>query len=285
MFIIISLEYASPSFCKDSEQTQIQFNKGNSIGQPSSHKNKLYPFQEDSGSVQDKTFTRNSFFTYGFNQVNEGANFGLTFRGPGLNYGMSWNSVNEKRYFTYEYELGVGILFSKQIPAPGFYLKPFDLAYMFSMPFPEKCLYLGPIMKLEYNYNLYPDLQSGFDYWFTNLSFGIGALYDLNYKKSSFRIKLNSSIVGFISRQEAYRNPHFYDIGFKYAVKHLHQDLFFGSFNDFNVSNLEILFKPNGNSRFTFGYFLKYSGFSQDPKLTVLNQGVKLIINKKQKLN
>ncbi len=280
---MISLHYSSPAFCKDSEQDQIQFNKDNNIGQLWSHKFKLYSIQEDIGSARDKTFTRNSFFTYGFNQINEGANFGLIFQGPGLNYGMSWNSANEKRYFSYEYELGVGILFSKQIPALGFYLKPFDLAYMFSIPFSKKCLYLGPIMKLEYIYNLYPDLQSGFDYWFTNLSLGIGALYDFNYKKSYFRIKLNSSVVGFISRQEAYRDPYFYDIGFKYAVKHLHQDLYFGSFNDFNVSNLEILCKPNVNSRFSFGYFLKYGGHYQDPQLTILNQGVKLLITKKQK--
>jgi hypothetical protein len=234
------------------------------------------------GKAQDKTFTRNSFFTAGYNQINEDANFGLVFRGPGLNYGMTWNSANEKRSFTYEYELGAGILFSREIPALGFYLKPIDLAYLFKMPIAGESLYLGPIMKMEYNYDLYPDLQSGFDYWFTNLSFGIGALYDFNYKNSSFRIKLNSSVAGFVSRQETNRNPYFYDIGFKYAINHLHQDLYFGSFDDFNVSGLEILCKPDINSRITFGYFLKYSGYYHDPQITILNQGVKLIISKKQ---
>lgn len=235
------------------------------------------------GSAQSKSYVRNSFFTAGYNQINEGANFGLIFRGPGLNYGMAWNSVNEKRYLTYEYELGVGILFSRQIPALGFYLKPIDLSYMFKIPLAGENLYLGSILKMEYNYDLYPDLQSGFDYWFTNLSFGIGALYDFNYKKSFFRIKLNSSVAGFISRQEAYRDPYFYDIGFKYAIKHLHQDLYFGSFDDFNVSSLEILYMPDINPRLTFGYFLKYSGFCNDPGITILNQGVKLIISRKNK--
>ena len=235
------------------------------------------------GSAQDKTFTRNTFLTAGNNQINEGANFGLIFKGPGLNYGMVWKSANEKRYITYEYELGVGILFSRQIPALGFYLKPIDLAYMYRMPFANENLYLGPIVKLEYNYDLYPDLQAGFDYWFTNLNLGIGAMYNFNFKKSSFRITMNSSIAGFISRQEAYRDPYFYDIGFNYAIKHLHQDLVFGSFSDFNVSNLEILCKANVNSRFTFGYFLKYYGFYKDPQITILNQGVKIIISKKHK--
>jgi hypothetical protein len=234
-------------------------------------------------SAQDKAFIRNSFITAGYNQINEGANFGLIFRGPGLNYGMTWSSTNEKRYITYEYELGVGILFSRQIPALGFYLKPFDLAWLIKMPSGEKKLYLGPLLKLEYNYNLYPDLQSGFDYWFTNLSLGIGALYDFNYKKSSFRIKLNSSFAGLLSRQEASRNPYFYDIGFKYAIRHLHQDLYLGSFDDYNATCFEILFKTANDARLTLGYFLKYSGFYNDPGITILNQGVKLIIGKKHK--
>jgi hypothetical protein len=234
------------------------------------------------GSAQDKTITRNSFFTAGYNQINEGANYGLIFRGPGLNYGMAWNSVSEKRYLTYEYELGLGIMFSRQIPALGFYLKPIDLAYLIKIPLAGEKLYLGPTMKMEYNYDMYPDLQSGFDYWFTNLSFGIGALYYIDFEKISFRIKLNTSVAGFISRQEAYRDPYFYDIGFKYAIQHLHQDLYFGSFDVFNVSGLEILCKPINNSRLTFGYYLQYSGYYNDPQITILNQGVKLIISKKK---
>jgi hypothetical protein len=235
------------------------------------------------GSAQEKTFIRNSFLTAGFNQIKEGANFGLIFRGPGLNYGMDWNSVNEKRFITYEFELGISILFSREIPALGFYLKPVDMVYLFKLPLANNNLYFGPVLKLEYNYNLYPDLQSGFDYWFTNLSLGIGALFDFNYQKSSFRIKLNSSVAGFSSRQEAYRDPYFYDIGFKYAIKHLNQDFYFGSFDDFNVTNFEILYSPDKDSRFSFGYFLKYSGFYHDPRITMLNQGVKLIIGQKNK--
>jgi len=232
------------------------------------------------GSAQDKTFSRNSLFAAGYKQINESANFGLIFSGPDLNYGMVWKSVNEKRYFSFEYELGAAILFSKKIPALDFYLKPIDLAYLLKIPLEGESLYLGPIMKMEYDYELYPDLQSGFDYWFTNLSFGIGALYDFNYKNISFRIKLNSSLAGYISRQEAYRDPYFYDIGFKYALKHLHHDLYFGSFDDYNVSRVEILCKPKNNSRLTFGYFLKYSGYYHDPQITILNQGIVLIISK-----
>ncbi len=35
--------------------------------------------------AQEKSFTRNSFLTAGLSQVNEDANFGLVFSGPGIN--------------------------------------------------------------------------------------------------------------------------------------------------------------------------------------------------------
>jgi hypothetical protein len=118
-------------------------------------------------SAQENFITRHSFLSAGYMQAKESANFGLVFKGPGLNYGMCWNFVNDNRLITYEFEIGAGILFSRDIPALGFYLKPVDLAYMFKIPAGESNLHIGPSLKLEYNYNLYPDLQSGFDYWFT----------------------------------------------------------------------------------------------------------------------
>lgn len=233
-------------------------------------------------SAQEDSFTRSSFLTTSYNQVNEAQNFGLVFKGPGLNYGMEWHSAAAKRYISYGYAVGIGILFAKEIPAPGFYFKPVDLEYFFRIRGVIGNLYMGPMLKLEYNYNLYPDLQAGFDYWFTNMSAGIGAMYDFNHKNSYFRIKINSSVAGLISRQEAYRNPYYYDLGVKHAVKHLHRDLYAGSFEKFNVSGLEISYKIRADSRLTMGYFLDYYGFFNEPGLTILNHGIKLIISKKQ---
>lgn len=53
------------------------------------------------------------------------------------------------------------------------------------------------------------------------------------------------------------------------------------SFESFNVSSLEILYIRNPDSRLTYGYFLNYYGFYNNPRLTILNQGIKLIISKK----
>lgn len=233
--------------------------------------------------AQDKVVNRHSFFTTGLLQIKESANFGLVFQGPDLTYGMIWDVKNESTRITYAYELGLGLPFSKGIPALGFYLKPVDLAYMFGVPLEKGDLYLGPSLLWEYNYNLYPDLQSGFDYWFTNFSLGIHSRYDFDYRSSSFSIRLSSSLIGFTSRQPDYRNPYFYDLGFKHAMDHLHQNLTFGSLNSFNITTLEALWKSNPNSRFTIGYQFKYSGYYLAPEIAMVNHNIKFIINKKQK--
>ena len=226
---------------------------------------------------------RESFLSPGFIQIKESANVGLVFKGPSVNYGMLWCLSNEKRMITFEPELGLSILFSRDIPALGFYLKPVDFAYLFKFTIKDDPLYVGPSFNLEYSYNLYPDLQSGFDYWFTNTGFGIHAIYDLRLNSSAFVIKLASSFAGFTSRQQNYRDPYFYDMGMKHAFSHLHQDLTFGSFNRYSCADLEILWKPKPDSRLSIGYELKYSGYFQAPEISVVNHNIKLIFNKKQK--
>jgi hypothetical protein len=233
------------------------------------------------GSAQDKSFTRNSFLTAGNNQINEGSNFGLVFTGPVINYGMTWNIKNDKRMITYGFESGVGILFSKNIPALGIYLKPAEIAYMLRFPGSISSLYIGPSLKFEYNYNLYPQLQSGFDYWFTNFSFGLKAQYDFRYRSSSFHIAANSSLAGFISRQPVNRDPYFFDLGLKYAIRNLHQDLSVGSLNKFNTTNLEVLWKPVPDSRLLIGYSFRYSRYYQSPELIIVSHSIKILINKK----
>jgi len=231
--------------------------------------------------AQKNTVERIAFTKAGTFQIKESANFGLVFTGPVIDYGMTWNILNDKRLIICEYEVGVGIPFSKKIASLGIFLKPVDAAYMFKIPLPGNKFYLGPAIKLEYNYNLYPELQSAYDYWFTNLSFGIGARYDFNYMGSLFRINLNSSFFGSVSRQKEYRDPYFYDIGFKYAVKHINQDLGFASVSDFNNTSMEILWKPKLDSRFSFGIFLKNSVFYPAPEIIIRNFGVKIVIIKK----
>ena len=234
-------------------------------------------------SAQENAIFRNSFFSTGFSQVKEAANFGLVFNGPAINYGMKWDRRNDKRMITYEFEIGVGIPFSKNIPALDIYIKPIDIAYMFRFNGLPGKLWIGPEFKFEYYYTIYPQLQSGFDYWFTNFSLGLNAHYAFNYKKSGFQIMLNTSLAGLTSRQPDYRDPYFFDIGFKHAVRHLHQDMIFASLVKYNAATLEILWKPEQNSRFSFGYQFRFSGYYQSPEFKKVSHSIMILFSKKNK--
>lgn len=235
------------------------------------------------GEAQEDKTVRQSILTAGLQQVNEDSNFGLVFKGPSINYGMSWAMPCNYKLFTYEYEAGVSVLFTREIPGLGFYLKPVDISYLFRIPVSGNALFVGPGMKLEYLYNLYPDLQSAFDYWFTNLSFGVNTSFKFDYKESNFGIKVYSSLFGFASRHPEYRDPYFYDIGLNHALRHLNQDLTFGTFNRYNASELEVLWKPSTTSRVSAGYILKYKGHYKSPEYTMVSHSIKLVISKKQR--
>jgi hypothetical protein len=236
----------------------------------------------ENGYSRDISETKSAFWSAGSTQVKEDANFGMVFTGAGFNYGMNRSFVNEKRIITLETEVGFQVLFSRKIPALDFYIKPVDMSYMFKCSSSGRALHIGPFVKLEYDYYMYPQLQSGFDYWFIRLSLGINALYRFMLLNSSFNVKFGSSVFGIVSRQPEYRDPYFFDIGIKYAIRHMHQSLAFASFNSFNTADLEIMWKKSRNSRISIGYSLKYSGYYNEPDINMISQSIKIVINKKQ---
>jgi hypothetical protein len=229
---------------------------------------------------QQSDYIKSTSLSIGNSQIKEGANFGFVFNGGSLSYGINRSWKNEKRMITYENDFGVDILFSHGIGALGFNLMPVDIGYLFKLPVSQNSIYIGPTLKGEYNYFLYPDLQSGFDYWFTNFSLGVRSVFDINLQKSNFQIKLNTSLLGLSSRQPAYRDPYFFDLGVGFALEHLHQNLTFGSLNSYNTSCMEIIWRPKPNSKLSFGYALSYKGYYGSPQISMFNQSVKLIFNK-----
>jgi hypothetical protein len=229
---------------------------------------------------QNYGLVKSSSLSISNSQIKESANFGFVFKGGGFSYEINRSWTNDKRMITYENDFGVDILSSHGIGALGFNLKPIDIGYLFKLPVSQNSIYIGPTLKGEYNYFLYPDLQSGFDYWFTNYSLGFRSVFDVNLQRSNFQIKLNTSLLGLSSRQPAYRDPYFFDLGVGFALEHLHQNLTFGSLNSYNTSNMEIIWRPKQNSKLSFGYALTYKGYYGSPQISMFNQTFKLIFNK-----
>jgi hypothetical protein len=129
----------------------------------------------------------------------------------------------------------------------------------------------------DYNYQMYPDLQSGYSFWFTHISLGISSEYKFSINRNLLKLRLETSLFGFTSRQEVYNDPYFFDMGFGYALKSVNQDLIFGSLNNYNHTEFELRWQNSDESRIAFAYNLQYYGYFRDPSFTMLNQMLKII--------
>lgn len=233
-------------------------------------------------TAQNKETTSNSYLVTGFKQIKESANFGLVFSGANIKYGHYWVKSENNRILRIENEIGVCIPFSKGIPALDIYLKPAEISYLFCTT-GKNTLAIGPLVKFEYNYTLYPQLQSAFDYWFTNFSLGANSVYNFSIANQPLSARLKFTLFGFTSRQPDYRNPYWYDIGFKHAIKHLNSDLAFSTLNKYAVTNFELVWKPKSAKRITWSYCFDYSGYFDAPEISIVSHNIKLTFNPKNK--
>ncbi len=226
--------------------------------------------------------TRQHLISAGFLQIREHLNHGLVFRGPGIDYGFAypWHSGN--RTIRYEAAFGFSYLEGRGIGAGNIHTVPARLTYLFHAAGDSKLRY-GPFVIGEYQYALYPDLQSGYSFWFTHYSLGGELNYDLNVGKTSLSIRLRSTLFGYISRPPVYRDAYFFDLGVGYAFEFLHRNLQFGSWNRYNQSDLEIRWQPRAGSRIAWAYTMRYAGYYDAPRLTMLDQAIKIIMLPKRK--
>lgn len=212
-----------------------------------------------------------------FLQIKEEMNYGLAFHGPGLGYAYSAIWQNPKRILAYEGRFSLSFPMTRGILAGAFNVVPVRLDYQFKVGSSGKVC-IGPYYIMEYNYETYPDLQSGFSFWFTNYSLGGALNYSFDAKKNHFDLLFHTTVLGITSRQTEIEDPYFFDQSFAYAVKFVHQDFQFGSWNNYNQSEIELRWKPGADSRLAYAYSFQFYGYFQEPHLTMINQTLKLVI-------
>jgi hypothetical protein len=211
-----------------------------------------------------------------FLQIKDEMNYGLVFRGPGLGFTYSSERQNDRLLIDYQARISMSVVMTRDILAPSFNLVPVRFGTLFNTG-PMKHFLIGPYLVAEYNYELYPDLQSGYSFWFTHFSMGAAATGWFSFGKHRIDLSLFTTVFGFTSRQPVYDDPYFYDLSFSDVIKDLHQDLQFGSWGKYNQTEFEIRWKPDKHSRMAFAYLLQYYGYFDEPSLGMLNQSVKLI--------
>jgi len=215
--------------------------------------------------------------TLNFLQIKEELNYGMVFRGLGLGYAYSAQWQNDKNLLGYEARFSFSILDTRDILAPSINVVPVRLDYLFKMETNDRFC-IGPFFTMEYNFEMYPDLQSGYSFWFTHYSLGGALNYSFNTQKHHFDFIFHTTLLGITSRNPVYDDPYFFDLSLGYVLRFVHQNFQFGTLNRYNQSELEIRWQPKAISRLAFAYTFQYYGYFGEPKLNMLNQFVKLII-------
>jgi len=212
-----------------------------------------------------------------FLQIKEEMNYGLVFKGPGLGDAYTDSYQNKKRIFTYEGRFNISVPMTREILAMSFNVVPLKLDYLFRTGAEGKVC-VGPYLITEYNYQAYPDLQSGYSFWLTHYSLGAAVTGWFPIKKSRIDLSLHTTLLGITSRQTEIEDPYFFDQSFGYAMQYVHQDFQFGSWDRYNETEFEVKWTPKETSRLAFAYSFEILYYSQFPTLTMINNTIKFII-------
>lgn len=227
-------------------------------------------------AAQDSIRPRNTFLTVGFLQIKESENYGLVFRGPSLDAGMNWTFPHKSNAWIYEFRLMLGAPFAKDVTAMNISFKPLEAAYAWNIPVNKFGLKIGPALKMEYNFQVYPDLQSIYYFWLTNYSAGVEIFANYKIKNAIFKLRVFNNLIGFVSRGEIYEDPYFNDSKFSDIMSDIHSDFQFISLGTFNNTFFEIRYQKSAASRLAFSYVLDYFVYTDDPAIKFLNQSLRL---------
>ena len=216
-----------------------------------------------------------------FIQIKEAANYGYVFNGLNLSLNYSFELENDQRISAYSPSIAFGALYKKGI-ALAFQIRPIDLFYGFRLhkikPFK---FYLGPYMALNYQWQLYPELQSGHMFWFTAMEIGPKIATSFDFNSRAFKATFSNSLAGWISRPELETEEYFYSLTIPDYIQNAHEGLTFG-FNDlFNHTKISIESLTRNARVISLGYQFEYFVHYKHPELSFMIHG----INLKWKLN
>jgi len=209
----------------------------------------------------------------GFLQIKDQLNLGMVFNCGQLEYrfGLQW-TIQEKHEIFYQPKLGVAIGASRfsGMECHQIHIAPINLTW--TMPVNEQ-IRAGANFITDYNYQLWEDLHDAPLFW--NCEIGISPVISYSFQWDDKKIKadLKNSLLGFTSHRQGY-DPYFWQKTFKDAFVKPHEDLKFGSFNNYNHTNVSIKYTPNISKRHTFGYEFDYLGLFYGSRFHRINHNL-----------
>jgi len=212
-----------------------------------------------------------------FFQIKDGFNYGLVFNGLSLAGRYSFEKSMENTVFIYSPGLSFGACFNKGVGLWWGFV-PIDIFYGYKIKKSiTKPLVIGAYIATNYNWQLYPELQSGHMFWFTSIEIGPQFILTLPLKTRKIKFTFSNSLAGFTSRPEPATESYYYSLTFSDFITNAHSNLEFGSYNLFNHTNFEIELINNKKKRLSIAYEFEYFGYYKEPRLSFISHSLNLI--------
>jgi hypothetical protein len=198
--------------------------------------------------------------TLSFLQIKEEFNIGMVFNGIQIKYvyGITWKIGDSE--LTYKPELAFGIAWSHEMTGYKIGISPLNVSW--EIPVFQNhghTIKAGANLAGNYNYQMYPDLHDAHLFWASEI--GLSPVLNYQYQLNNSRItcSLQNSLLGFVSHTER-NEPYFYSLKASDFFIRPHENMKFGSFNNYDHTKLSIEFQPNINKMHSFIYEFDYFG-------------------------
>ncbi|MCP4312588.1 MAG: hypothetical protein GY790_15100 [Bacteroidetes bacterium] len=210
-----------------------------------------------------------------FLQIKDGLNYGLVHKGLDLAVEYARGSSSESNTFIYSAEIGFGANYRQGI-GMAWSLTPVDLYYGFRLNQKSNIpVTLGPYIAAIYNWQLYPELQSGHMLWFSSYELGPQLLVSLPVQGKMINFELSGSLASFNSRPEPVTEQYYYSLTFSDFVKNPHSNMEFGSLNQYgHIHFIAQLLNPD--RKLSVAYEFEFFTYVSTPSFKYMTHSITL---------
>lgn len=126
-------------------------------------------------------------------------------------------------------------------------------------------IFLGPYFQAQYNVQNYPELHAGSISWMTSYEIGFSFKYFLTIKSKTVELSAQNSLLSLNSRTPKERDPYFFSINIGDNFSDLHSNMVFGSFNQYNQTDISVAIYFDKKKRKSLSYTFNYTGYYDGP--------------------
>jgi hypothetical protein len=209
-----------------------------------------------------------------FLQLKDDFNLGMVFNGvqPEYRYGISWK-IGESELL-YQPKIAFGAAFSRGMTGYQINFAPVNVSWV--IPFYNRdghTLKAGTNFAANYSYQMYPDLHSG--HLFRSGEIGLSPRFEYQYQWNQKRIAVSAqnSLLGFVSHTQK-NDPYFYSFNASDFFIRPHEDMKFGSFNNYDHTVISVEFAPDIRKIHSFLWELDYFGSFYGTQFQRLNHSL-----------